>query len=151
MVVDFLSAWITPKKRHGSTDSRSNTREEFWTRRARLSHSRSGLGYLKSRKRERGGEGGSRGRGSFIIRRRFKEFLERGRDIEKNWCALNGAPRPLFEGNSAPHYPALFLVEDEEGRRKEAGRFHLARDVRLSHEHKGAHYFMPYLVSWFTS
>lgn len=54
MVVDFLSAWSTPKKRRGSTDSRSDTREEFWTRRARLSHSRRGLGYLKSRKRERG-------------------------------------------------------------------------------------------------
>lgn len=32
------------------------------------------------------------GRGSFIIRGRFKEFLERGRDIEKKlvrveWCA----------------------------------------------------------------
>lgn len=35
---------------------------------ARLSHSRSGLGYLKSRERKReGDEGGSRGRGSFII------------------------------------------------------------------------------------
>lgn len=53
------------------------------------------------------------------------------------------------KGNSVPHYPALFLVEDEEGRRKEAGRFHLARDVRLSHEHKGAMHPLFYALSGF--
>lgn len=51
------------------------------------------------------------------------------------------------KGNSAPHYPALFLLEDEEGRRKEAGRFHLARDVRLSH--KGATRPLFYALSGF--
>lgn len=130
MIVDFLSAWIKLELKNSG---------------ARLSHSRSGLGYLKSRERERE-------RGSFIIRGRFKEpcLSKEGETSKKTgarWMVRRGH---CSKGNSAPHYPALFLLEDEEGRRKEAGFTWQETFASLT---KGlrAHYFMPYLVSWFTS
>lgn len=128
MVVDFLSAWSTPKKRRGSTDSRSDTREEFWTRRARLSHSRRGLGYLKSRKRERGGEGGSRGRGSFIIRGRFKEpgLLKGGETSKKlvrvEWCAAAIVRRKQCPTLSSFIFSGRWRRKEEGGRQVSPGK-----------------------------
>ena len=114
--------------------------EEFWCAIKPL-EKWAGISEIE-RKRERK-------RGSFIIRDRFKEpcLSKEGETSKKTgarWMVRRGH---CSKGNSAPHYPALFLLEDEEGRRKEAGRFHLARDVRLSH--KGATRPLFYALSGF--
>lgn len=97
-----------------------------------------------------------RERGSFIIWGRFKEpcLSKEGETSKKTgarWMVRRGH---CSKGNSAPHYPALFLLEDEEGRRKEAGRqagFTWQETFASLTKGLRAHYFMPYLVSWFTS
>lgn len=114
--------------------------EEFWCAIKPL-EKWAGISEIE-RKRERK-------RGSFIIRGRFKEpcLSKEGETSKKTgarWMVRRGH---CSKGNSVPHYPALFLLEDEEGRRKEAGRFHLARDVRLSH--KGATRPLFYALSGF--
>ena len=114
--------------------------EEFWCAIKPL-EKWAGISEIE-RKRERK-------RGSFIIRDRFKEpcLSKEGETSKKTgarWMVRRGH---CSKGNSVPHYPALFLLEDEEGRRKEAGRFHLARDVRLSH--KGATRPLFYALSGF--
>lgn len=114
---------------------------------ARLSHSRSGLGYLKSREREREREDRSLygiGSRSPVSRKRERHRKKLAR-VE--WYAAAIVPR-----ETVPHIIQLYFYwkMKKEGGRRQAGFTWQETFASLT---KGlrAHYFMPYLVSWFTS
>lgn len=132
MIVDFLSAWIKLELKNSG---------------ARLSHSRSGLGYLKSREREREREDRSLygvGSRSPVSRKRERHRKKLAR-VE--WYAAAIVPR-----ETVPHIIQLYFYwkMKKEGGRRQAGFTWQETFASLT---KGlrAHYFMPYLVSWFTS